>query len=322
VLLANYAQVNRNCDSGASVAFSNPHAVFKATCIPRFYQGEQTISGETNRSAWNNGYTGSFAWFPAMTSGGVGSANLLAGSGGLTLGIAGGLNGVAPLVGAGDITAAQGSLILSAVAALIGSGALTADLTAQANATAALVGAGDITAATGQLAQILEAVAALAGSGTLSSAVLGALAGMVADLTGGGAVSAALPFASAAASADLVVTGSGLSTANVGAAVWSALATANNDAGTMGEKVNNAASAGDPWGTAIPGAYVAGTAGYILGNLIAGLTAEQAEQLLSLAQVHGLVLGTPLIVTATSRTAGDVVQTIADAAGTVTVERT
>lgn len=37
-------------------------------------------------------------------------------------------------------------------------------------------------------------------------------------------------------------------------------------AGSLGAKVNSAASAGDPWATALPGAYAAGTAGNIIGN--------------------------------------------------------
>lgn len=42
-----------------------------------------------------------------------------------------------------------------------------------------------------------------------------------------------------------------------------------------------------------------------------------------LAKIHGLVIGSPLVVTPTSRTAADIVQTIADVAGpNVTVERT
>lgn len=50
------------------------------------------------------------------------------------------------------------------------------------------------------------------------------------------------------------------------------------------------------------------------------LAAELAK-VLDLAKIHGLVPGTNLVVTPTSRTAGDVSQTISDAAGTVTVAR-
>lgn len=51
-------------------------------------------------------------------------------------------------------------------------------------------------------------------------------------------------------------------------AVWDALATDHNTALTLGNKLNSAASAGDPWTTALPGAYGAGTAGNIIGNRV------------------------------------------------------
>jgi len=39
-------------------------------------------------------------------------------------------------------------------------------------------------------------------------------------------------------------------------------------AGSVGKAITDASSAGDPWSTALPGAYVAGTAGNIIGNLV------------------------------------------------------
>jgi hypothetical protein len=59
-----------------------------------------------------------------------------------------------------------------------------------------------------------------------------------------------------------------LSPQSLAAAVWQALATTYNDSGTMGNKLNSAASAGDPWTTALPGSYAAGSAGYIIGNQV------------------------------------------------------
>jgi hypothetical protein len=53
---------------------------------------------------------------------------------------------------------------------------------------------------------------------------------------------------------------------SVASAVLDATAASYNTAGTIGNKINSAASAGDPWSTAVPGAYAAGSAGYILGN--------------------------------------------------------
>lgn len=49
--------------------------------------------------------------------------------------------------------------------------------------------------------------------------------------------------------------------------------------------------------------------------------ATELSRLLDLAKINGLMPGTDAVVTATLRTAGDVVQTISEAAGTVTVSR-
>lgn len=57
------------------------------------------------------------------------------------------------------------------------------------------------------------------------------------------------------------------------------------------------------------------------GTYVAGLTPDQSDMLTALAKIHGLVAGTPLVVGQTSRTAGDVAQTITESAGTVTIAR-
>lgn len=53
----------------------------------------------------------------------------------------------------------------------------------------------------------------------------------------------------------------------------------------------------------------------------AGLTTEQAAMLSALAKIHGLIPGLPLVVTPSARSAGDVVQSITEVGGTVTIER-
>jgi hypothetical protein len=49
-------------------------------------------------------------------------------------------------------------------------------------------------------------------------------------------------------------------------AVWDELIAGHLGAGTTGAALNAAGAAGDPWLTALPGAYATGTAGYIIGN--------------------------------------------------------
>lgn len=51
-------------------------------------------------------------------------------------------------------------------------------------------------------------------------------------------------------------------------AVWDALTADYNTAGTMGAALAAAGGAGDPWITNLPGSYVAGQAGYIVGNQV------------------------------------------------------
>lgn len=60
-------------------------------------------------------------------------------------------------------------------------------------------------------------------------------------------------------------------------AVWDTVLSGHLTAGSTGFALNAAGSAGDPWATALPGAYVAGEAGYILGtNLDALISSRMA----------------------------------------------
>jgi len=172
---------------------------------------------------------------------------------------------------------------LEAAASLSGSSSVTGDAVASLQALASLTGSGEIT--TAALAGAVQAVSALSGAGLVSAdvaamwdmvaSVLGtavysgtvsAPAFPVAELTGNATVAAtfySLGFMSAA----INVTGDVLTTANVADAIWRALATAYNEPGSMGNKLNSAASAGDPWSTALPGSYADGTAGHLIGNM-------------------------------------------------------
>lgn len=60
----------------------------------------------------------------------------------------------------------------------------------------------------------------------------------------------------------------GASPAAVADAVWDEALSGHATAGSTGEALSNAGSAGDPWATSLPGAYGAGTAGKIIGDNI------------------------------------------------------
>jgi len=60
--------------------------------------------------------------------------------------------------------------------------------------------------------------------------------------------------------------------------VWDEVLSGHLTAGTTGAGLNAAGSAGDPWGTAVPGAYSAGSAGYILGTNLNATVSSRASQ--------------------------------------------
>lgn len=146
--------------------------------------------------------------------------------------------------GSGDMTATAG-LVVSMLAALAGTGAMTATIQGRQAMTVALTGAGDLDAS---MTAIGSMVAALTGTGDLD-AVIRAYGDM---------------------QIDIVVTGSGLTTANVGSAVWSAIASQNNVAGTMGEKLNDAGSASNPWTEVIESGFTAAEILRLLAAVVQG----------------------------------------------------
>lgn len=58
------------------------------------------------------------------------------------------------------------------------------------------------------------------------------------------------------------------SAAALASAVWDALTADYQISGSFGEAMAAAGSAGDPWSTTLPGTYIAGQAGYIMGNQV------------------------------------------------------
>lgn len=203
------------------------------------------------------------AWMMPQKPGALASRNDITGSG-----AAGGAAlmvrlAEAGLTGSGDLTAV-GGLIVQLIAAINGTGEVSdADLKAFLQLAADLSGDGEVSAAT--LTGIGAAIAALTGSGTAGGSTA----------TGIGACSA-----------DLVVTGTGLSTANVGAAVWEYLIGASEAQDLLAA----AGAAGDPWIATLPGAYGAGTAGNIIGNLLANIGDRLIENGLTQDEVTRIML--------------------------------
>jgi len=178
----------------------------------------QTTTTLTYYALPNGGYP-SLTWFIPQIAGQIGSSNQIYGSGIPTANLAGGLNAISNLIGSGTISNGGLSLIADLIAALTGAGAISPPA---------------------NLVAILNLYSnQLTGSGAVT-AVLNAYADVQASLTGTGALSLT-PYAVGQLSAD--ITGqSVLSPQNLAAAVWSALAAQYNVSGTMGNKMNLAAS--------------------------------------------------------------------------------
>lgn len=162
------------------------------------------------------------AWMMPQKPGALASRNALTGIGSISATALAVKLAQAAITGTGELTAV-GGLIVSLVGAISGSGTVNAaNVQAFLAAVASLTGSGDITANRSALGALLSA---LTGSGGI-------------DLT---------PAAIGELSADLVVTGTGLTTANVGQAVWAKVI----EAGFTAEEVLRliaAVTAGDATG--------------------------------------------------------------------------
>lgn len=240
MLLNNYAIRNAN-QSRALGGNVDPTYNFNLGKRMTFYVGDNNIVNVTDRTSQPaQGYRPHYSLVIAPKNGGMSLYN--AGTTSLTAAQVAGWFGTADLTGSGTITDAAAGLIVEMLATIAGSGGLTASIIGQ-----------------------LEALATLAGTGSLSAAQ-SALAGMVSTILGTGLLSDAQQEALGEMTADIFVNQSDATVVQIVNAVWNAIATQFNDAGTMGELLNDAGSAGNPWGTAISGNTNAGTFGEKVGK--------------------------------------------------------
>ena len=165
------------------------------------------------------------------------STTYIVGDGDLSASQQNGINIVASIAGMGEIGSAGLSLVTSMIATIAGTGALTGSMVGTIQMAADLAGSGDLAGSLGMLSNI---VANLSGQGLISS-----------DLKGKLFMEAAIYVNQAEASAQ-----------QIAGAVWDASAGDYDAAGTMGEKLNDAGSASNPW--ADTSTYAAGTKGALL----------------------------------------------------------
>lgn len=233
MLLGNYNVFNSS--PGRAIGGpTDPRIVRKSGTGIAFYTGDHLIAGETDKSAFSCGYAPPYSWILPPKAGGLSAHNQASVTLAPTAQLAGGLPGS----GSSTIT-----LTATATGGLIVSGSGSATITLSPTGTLISVAAG-------------SGSAAISLSGT---ALIGALAGV----TGASSITLS-PTAAIRAVGYLAGQSTNeteFSPDALARAVWDALAADFNTAGTMGEKMNSAGSAGDPWTTAMPGAYAANTAG-------------------------------------------------------------
>lgn len=233
----------------------------------RFYGATASSNYMEKKDGSPTGYRPPYSWLMAQVGGGLGSTQIITASGSITsFNLAGGINNSAGLTGYGTINSAEGSLILQALSLILGEGSVYyAALTGNGNFTGGLTGYGTINSADAGAITGLQAVAGLTGYGYIAGQ-LGSLSGAVAGLTGYGTINMGAETAYGNIGADIVPY-TELSPQSLASAVWEAISSDFNTSGSMGSKLNDAGSAGDPWNTTLPGSYSEDQAGAIVKRL-------------------------------------------------------
>ena len=89
---------------------------------------------------------------------------------------------------------------------------------------------------------------------------------------------------------DSAYTGTPPTSAAISDAVWDEVLSGHLTGGTTGYALNAAGAAGDPWSTSLPGAYGAGTAGYIVGTNLDSVLSTMATNISSILTDTGTTL--------------------------------
>lgn len=237
-LLGNYSIILKNPATfigGTQV--SNCRSAFNSMAQNRQRYYPETSDGFPATTAIPEGYLAPNAWMLPYEIGSMTTSNL---------------NGVGSVVVSGT-NGLSAQLTMAGVGVLEATGGLLAGLELT------IAGVGDLTLVGGGL---LEAIVSMAGSGVFSAAV-SAEAGLTLSLSGVGSMTLA-PSGTGEMTLEIYVNESQATVNQIVAAVWSALASEYNISGTMGEKLNGAGSAGDPWTTDLAGYNTNGTAGKII----------------------------------------------------------
>lgn len=252
----------------------------------QMYFGESEGGGLPPTASLPTGTEPPYSYHLADKGGELSSTTLINGVSSISLSLSNGINIIASLNGAGTVNEAGLSLVTSMIASLAGTGTIT-----------------------GSMVGTIQMAADLAGSGNITGA-LGMLSGMFANLSGQGSLSADLKGKLAMAST-IYVNQSEATVEQIAGAILNALASDYNLSGTIGEAINGAGAAGNPWITDLSGYTTSDTAGKILREIYL---------------LQGLDTGSTVEITDTTRqvivdSVPVIEQTINDDGTTTTVER-
>lgn len=248
MLIANYSYINQICGHNHS-GITNPMKFIRPHVMRGYFTPAQVSDNieQIKRDSFPTGTNIPYSLIMGDKGGLLSSTTTFLGDGELTSALSQGINIESALTGTGTISTASLALVVSLASSLAGNGDITtASLVGTVALAGALTGTGNITAGLNVIAFMNSA---LSGTGTLNGNLKGFLG----------------------LEADIYVNESTFTVNQIVEGVWNALAATYNTPGTMGAAVNAAGTAGDPWITPLPGAYAPGSAGDILGNMLANI---------------------------------------------------
>jgi hypothetical protein len=240
MILGNYAVLNkgsgRDFGGGLTGGGVSKGSYFKpATLLNKFIAPEYD-NGYAKYTSVPVGYRPPACYVLPLATGGL-SMTSTYGRGAITAPITGVLDASLTVSGEGTMTA-TGGLFAGLTMLAEGTGGMSSNIGALISASLTMLGEGDIS---GSLSAYAGATMAILGTGGMTSNIK-ADASLTLDVT---------PFTP-------------LSPQSLAAAVWESVASEFNDSGTMGQKLNGAGSAGDPWTTDLDSYTTPGTAGALM----------------------------------------------------------
>lgn len=218
------------------------------------------------------GYLHPGSWVLPQKAGRISSHNSAIGLGTATLTLVSGraLSGSA----LGETTTfAAGQRIAFGAGTSTGSTTLYAALNAQA------LMSGESIGETTATAKVTGALCAMSGTATGSSTATGqknALALCSGEIMGA-CTATLISYATGSLAGHIYCNDGDASIAQMVEGLWNAGSAIYNQPGTMGERLNDAGSASNPWAETLPGAYTEGQAGYIIGGLENALDSVSGE---------------------------------------------